>query len=116
MNDVTVEQLVKALEMLRGAPASLKAAAYALCRREAQPFISPAAGPIFARDQDAETLEIITSLPVEGSDNEVYEQVKHPNAFVARDKFGRIGIYPLTGGWIGAASEVFVGDAGPFAG
>lgn len=39
-----------------------------------------------------------------------------PNAYVHIDDFGRIGIFPVAGGWIGSKIGNFQGDLAPFSG
>jgi hypothetical protein len=42
--------------------------------------------------------------------------VSEPNAYIHVDEFGRIGIFPIGGGWIGSKIGNFQGDLAPFSG
>jgi hypothetical protein len=62
---------------------------------------------------EPELQEMLESLPREGSET---ARIAAPNAFVCKDEFGRVGIYPTSGGWLGAKMEHFAGDIAPFYG
>jgi hypothetical protein len=64
--------------------------------------------------EDNEKGEVLGLIPQIINDG--YQQCKTPNAFVCKDSFNRISIFPMEGGWLGASIEVFEGDIAPFAG
>ena len=61
-----------------------------------------------------ETLKILSYLP--NLTPSVPSQIPSPNAFVCIDHEGRVNIWPIDGGWLGAPQSDFAGDIAPFAG
>lgn len=49
--------------------------------------------------------------PINNNDN-----IPPPNAYVYIDPYGRLAIFPVTGGWLGCLPEHVLGDVAPFCG
>lgn len=65
---------------------------------------------------DSEKKTILQDIPEEpaSTPGSGYFKIPAPNAYICKDKHGRLGIYPVDGGWLGVQLEHLQADIAPF--